>query len=905
MSVSYTRHCGRILVTAAFLTLAACGGGGGGGGGSAPSGGGTTGGTGGGGGGSSGSNMVAAAQLGPNRGQALLGPIVDATVALYAAENFDGVPICTVMSSAEDAAVGPGVIDLTGCAVTPGALYFLVVDGGWDIDANDDGVIDSVRTAKQGTLRALITGQNILDGEFRINIATEIAFQSVSDALLSGGQQLEILSRLDAVARQLLSGDLNGDGIVDNQDLLDYSPVADGSALAAGYGQLLEDILAAIMSGNSGELTNLSRQLLLASLGEYSFTALVSPQVQVSNLQISDFFVENGLIYAAGFDLGTPESDLKVFVFDATDFSAVSLVGMYANENLVVNPQGSKLALLKVGDILYVASQGNGLFVIDVSDPTMPAASLMLDGNYFTHLVRRDDSTLYVSFDDEQSVSNRGVDIVDITDPLNPSIVSTTYGDSVYDMVYQAGLLYVYGPGVVIYDASSPTSLSLLGNLSFAASSDTRVAYANGFIYAPITDAGVGLQGMTIVDVRDPANPQRIDDLAGIGFVRQVDVSGRTLFATTSTSFGSSTALLSFAIGDDGLLQMIDSRSTPTAFYLRYEGGRVYLATPVDLTAYDASALEKTVNHLGFLATDKSANLVRVVGNVAFVGNDTELLAVDVSNPGSALPILGSIGVVDQINDMQIVGSHAFLANANEGIKIVDISDPGNLQVVGSNAELNSYYDPIYDQTYIVPMYAIVLQNDRAYTVLGGYPNARIGVFDVSDPTAPTALFSPAFDRPIDSFVVHNDTLYVVTKVAANGDYYIVDVANEPALVAQLPSNARVIAFDGSYLYTSSANGGLSILDISDPRNPVLFGEAFSLGIGNAISVVGDVAYLANEFGAVEVYDILDKTRPELRGQYPISGPVKDVFATADFVFAVNGYGLIVEPAANFNSALE
>src|SRR5690606_11268603 len=120
---------------------------------------------------------------------------------------------------------------------------------------------------------------------------------------------------------------------------------------------------------NRHELTKLARELLLASLGEHSFIELLGEQFQ--NLLILDFEVDDGFIYAAGFDVESPENDLRVFVFDAVDFAGVSLVGQYSNE-IAVNPQSAALELLKVGNFLYVVSQGNGLFAIDVSDPSAP-----------------------------------------------------------------------------------------------------------------------------------------------------------------------------------------------------------------------------------------------------------------------------------------------------------------------------------------------------------------------------------------------------------------------------------------------------------------------------------------------------------------------------------------------------
>jgi hypothetical protein len=666
----------------------------------------------------------------------------------------------------------------------------------------------------------------------------------------------------------------------------------------------LDDILAAILSGNRHELTKLARQILLASLGEYSFQELLNEDPAYQNLLIADILVENGYIYAVGFDADSPEQDLKFFIFDATDFSAVSLVGEYSNDNLAANPQDRPPHLVKVGNIVYITSRGNGLFVIDVSDPTEPAATLLFAGSGFTGLTVRDESTVYISYDENPTVPDSGIHIVDISDQANPKIVSSIQGLTVFDMLYDGGFLYVYGPGLAVFDAPSPTGLSLLGSVSFPASSDRNISYRNGFVYAPITDVDAGLQGITIVDVRDPQHPQRVDDISGIGFVRQIDINEDTLYATNSSASGSSFMLASFQISPEGRLQLTDSRSSPGELYLRYEEGRVYLASSTELTAYDANALNNWTEHLGFMPTDKDARLVNVVGTVAYVANDSELLSVDVSDPAGALPVLGSVSVLDQINDMEIVGNYAYLANATEGIKIVDISDPAHLQVLGSNAELVPYYDDVNMQTFYQEAFAIAVQDDLAYVIVGSFPYAIIGVFDVSDPTAPTVVHQADFPYPIGDIAINNKTLYGVDRVGSRS-FYVIDAENEPQHLATMDILARALERDGAYLYTTSDTAGLSIVNVAQERSPDLFGGTLSLGIGNAISVVGDIAYVANEFGMVEVYDILDKTKPVLVGQYPISGVVKDVFATQDYIYAVNGVGLVIEPAAKLHSALE
>jgi hypothetical protein len=645
---------------------------------------------------------------------------------------------------------------------------------------------------------------------------------------------------------------------------------------------------------------------LLASLGEYYFAELVSQEGggDYVNLFIHDFVVENDFVYVVGYDVGSAENDLQVFVLDAADFSTLSLVGKYAQDDLAVAPESVTLEVLKVGDYLYVASQGNGLFVIDVSDPAAPSGELLFPGSPFTAMALADQSTMYVAWEDPLATGRR-IHVVDIEDPAAPQLLGS-FGDDlpVFDMLYVDGMLYVYGPGIVAFDASVPTSPVLRDQEMFPGSSLTTVAYSNGFIYAPITDSAAGLQGLTVVDARDPQNLERVHDVPGLGLVTEVDVSGQTLYATASMGFGSSFTLLSFEIGTDGGLELADSRSTPAAWRLKHENDRVYLADALLFTAYAADALIKKAEPFKFIATDKSANLVEVVNGVAFVANDTELVAIDVSDPAGALTILDELAVIDFIYDMKIVGNYAYLANSVDGIKIVDISDPSDLRVVGNNGDLAPFENPENGETAFRPMVSIAVKNGLAYMVVGSFPYIELGVFAVEDPTAPTVVHAADFPYPITTVAVRNDTLYGVDSISS-ASLYVVDIEGAPAHVTTLDVNARALELVGTDLYTTSSSAGLSVFDVSADRNAIAFGSASSLGIGNAISVAGTLAYVASEFGSVEVYDVLDKTQPKLVAHYPINGVVKDVFATEDYVYAVNGLGLVIEPAARLHEALE
>jgi len=847
-------------------------------------------------------NTIPTVNPGANQGQVLLGPIVDATVSVYRAESFNGVPICTVITGSESNPAGPGVINLSTCPIAPGVIYILIVTGGNDIDVNDDKIRDSVPTPKRGTLRALINGSDILAGGFRINILTEIAYQSVKDTLLTGGGAGEIRGRLDSVAKQLLKEDLNGDGIIDNKDLLDFSPVVDAGSISGQNSVLINKILAAILSGNRGELTNLSRQFLLASLGEFEYRPLLG---QTKNFIVADFLVENGYLYAAGFEADSPEFDLRILIIDVRDFSNIKLAGQVIFNNLPANPQRGGIDMVKVGNYLYLVSAGSGMIVADVTVPTAPVASLQHAGRNFRIVTSGANNQLYVSAIDPNDLNlnpeSVSLSIFSISNPATPSLVRTFPGELVTNMEFIGGYLYSQGyGGLSVFDARTPGNLTLLDTLWIEGGVGGSMVYKDGFIYTSITDTANRIQGIGILNVTNPSDIRLVDTITGSGNMSSPAIQGNLLFAGEFLGVGSS-ALTTFEITAPGKLSLRDSRSAPQVSKVIPEGDRVYTSGTTKFIAYNIAALNNRSTHTDFIDTPKTANHVEVIGNVAYVADNADLLSIDVSTPGRGLRILDSVSTGGlQILDMKVAGNYAYLALSIGGWRIINISNPADLIITGSNDEHALF--PCLSGTSICAgeTKTIAVQGNFAYTYTGSFPTGRLGKFLISNPTNPTlsAELNP-INLPITDLAINGNHLYGVS-----GSTFAVHDAGTLASISRQNLLAKTIEIDGQYAYTSSSTSGLSILNVGTSSSPILFGGQLGLGIGNAVSVSGDVAYVANEFGMVEVYDVSNKISPEFIGIYQISGTVRDVFATQDYIYAVNGFGLIIEPAVKLQSVL-
>jgi hypothetical protein len=131
--------------------------------------------------------------------------------------------------------------------------------------------------------------------------------------------------------------------------------------------------------------------------------------------------------------------------------------------------------------------------------------------------------------------------------------------------------------------------------------------------------------------------------------------------------------------------------------------------------------------------------------------------------------------------------------------------------------------------------------------------------------------------------------------VAGTSTFTIVDVSTpqEPSVRAQIRMFAtwEVLAVDAQVAYLSARNGGLAIVDVVDPDNPVLrtqLGQEFH---GSAIDAVGSTLYLAQS-NRVIVADVDPTSEPAVLGRWTGPSYIQDLCARESFVYAVGGTSL-------------
>jgi hypothetical protein len=374
--------------------------------------------------------------LGPNagKGRAVLGPIAGAGFEIYLVSDLAAGPVVTGITTS-------GAIDEAGRAeVDPGlftdaALYLVVVSGGEDIDADDDGVADAVPTPVNGKVHAVLTGAQIKAGDWRVSVLTEVAYQSILFMLQAGYDDAAIIEALDQAASRLVKSDLTGDGKVDSDDLNTWDPVRftsltllseDQKTELVGQIHAGEDTSASALestSGFLGKVGSLPRIWDIEVVGSMAYLAtdqglrVVDVANPVKPRQIGELSIGEGFQVAV--------SGITALLSTRSGVREIGVEQPLAPHSVWLHSALSATAMVGVGDLFYIVTS-DSLEVLDVSyrtdeDPetTEPVIvdSIPIDGR-FAHGAYVAGGRLYVMW-------GFSVTAFDISTPGSPTEIRT------------------------------------------------------------------------------------------------------------------------------------------------------------------------------------------------------------------------------------------------------------------------------------------------------------------------------------------------------------------------------------------------------------------------------------------------------------------------------------------------
>lgn len=571
----------------------------------------------------------------------------------------------------------------------------------------------------------------------------------------------------------------------------------------------------------------------------------------------------------------------------------------------------------------YIASQDDGVVVVDISDPAKPAFRGSCDALEAAGGVAVAGSYAYVA------AGNSGLQVVDIRNPAKPELLGgcDTPGYA-QDVALAGDYAYVADrAGLQVFDVRTPAKTVWIGKCD--SSGAHRIALAGSYAYL------ADWEGLNVIDVRNPAKPVSVGKYNGS--VVDVAVSGSHVY--TAESWWDEQAKKSRA-----RLGVIDvsNPSNPvrtagfeingSATCVAVAGEFAYLAD--DRTGLEVISIRDPLNPIwiGSCVVAADASSVVVSGNYAFVtGSGFGLRIIDARHPTDPVEV-GTCNTAGFASSVAVSEGVAYVADSFAGLDAIDVRDPALPVRVGGYRPTGGMVSDVAvsgSYCYLVDIGGVGLTivdiHDSANPVKvsdtsGGEMGVRMAlqgnyayvaaevmgfmVFDIHDPTRPVHIGgydwgpSPALDVAVSAgfaYVVVEDVGLAI---------FDVHIPAHPSLVctysngSEYPSWGRGIKVVGNYAYlsehrwdaqTSSSKIRFNILDVSNPLAPVQIGGCDIPALSSDIEVSGNYAYVASGDAGLQVIDVRDPAKPVWAGGYNTPGTAAGVLVSGNYVYVADG----------------
>ena len=271
---------------------------------------------------------------------------------------------------------------------------------------------------------------------------------------------------------------------------------------------------------------------------------------------------------------------------------------------------------------------------------------------------------------------------------------------------------------------------------------------------------------------------------------------------------------------------------------------------------------------------------------------DSMLKIFDISDPVNPKPVnSGPIaGLPDLLSisggggkGIDLQGNYAFLTfaanSSTDTFRVVDVSNPKYPRVIGGqNLDLPSSAISGVD---VSGRYAYVA------STLGHFY-----IVDVSNPRNPTLVKDVDTGTGSAWWTIKevNNYVYLIGRNAGPTDNFRIYDVSDPANPVEVGGNSLNLGEGGwsmdvvgryAYLaaggsFTTSTDSKFKIIDVSDPANPVVAGQAFlSEGAANYIRVYGKYAFITDWYHTIYMVDCSSSTQPVVVSQTTIgNGPL-------------------------------
>jgi len=458
-----------------------------------------------------------------------------------------------------------------------------------------------------------------------------------------------------------------------------------------------------------------------------------------------------------------------------------------------------------------------GLHIIDISNPDNPTLVTTYGSKFVAGIAARD-SMLFVTFNDGPGTFGM-LHVLNVADPMN---IETLYIDSTNGLgsglVINGNYLYAGDWNVSVYDVTDP-----FNPVYYTTSGVT----GHQFVIQDSVLYGAEYDWNHILTVNKIENPVTINCLESVdvpGFASYVDVIDKKLCIAS--------ALCVDFIG-----------------ILFYDISAPFAPQPVFCIP----------NIYGFYL---SGHIFARDDTVILYGKGIEIY--DATVPEAPKLITAFYDTNRAFGDLVWHGDHIYAVEPENKFWAYDFSSKDSLCLTDTlHIPDILYYEEI----------SITASGSSAY--IGEYHNMR--VVDISDPESLKLGNKVDFAGYVKNVAVNNDLAYI----ACGGDgMYIYNVADNENIFEVGHCQTRGLAIDvtisGDYAYVADYDSGLTIVDITDPSSPQTVGGYVTPGYTVNVTADSDLVYIVDvtydhiDSVGLRVIDVSVPSAPQLAGFYTL-----------------------------------
>lgn len=424
------------------------------------------------------------------------------------------------------------------------------------------------------------------------------------------------------------------------------------------------------------------------------------------------------------------------------------------------------------GSHAYIPAGDTGLLIVDISNPSSPAATANIS-------IKTSNVFVLGNYAYAITGNSANLTIFDVSNPVYPSMVSDNIIDPSDDIFVAGDYAYLTGGinmGMRIYDIHDPANPTEAGTAGIPTETHGFIQVLNNYAYVEdIIDPPYGSRKLSIYDITNVNFPDKVGEVGEFGMFFSLAVSGTTACIVSGGAY----QLIDVTTAGNPVLDQ-KSKNPAMVEGICISGDYLYAGAVDGIYRFSLSDPASPAVQQMY---PQWANTQRVIGkdNYLYAIIDGQLYIINITDPDNPqqtavyTPAEGYKGC-----EVLIRGNYAYLAAIEDIyympdhiIEIVDISQPANpTKVSGFTLNPISYRVNFSIKDLFIPENAQELyvvyscQSD-----ITGSPYSGFQIFDISTPSAPAWLGTKDQSYSSVSIWVEGNVAFLGTE--SNGDGYV------------------------------------------------------------------------------------------------------------------------------------